>query len=104
MSYTIASNPPVKDSSQRRSRWSDLFDECRAVPGEWRRMVEPLSKATAAQIASDIRNAHTRDSDKARLKGFLPTDRWESAWGADPSDGNPAHFYVWLRYVGPVKG
>jgi hypothetical protein len=102
MPYTIASTPPVKDIAQKRSRWAELFDECRAVPGEWRRMVEPLRKATAAQIASDIRNSHNRDLDKSRMKGFEPTDRWESAWGLDPTDPDPTHYYVWLRYVGPA--
>lgn len=100
MPYTIASKPPVKDTTQKRSRWTELFDECRSTPGEWRRMVEPLRKATAAQIASDIRNSHTRNLEKARLKGFLPGDKWESAWGNDPSDTDPEHYYVWLRYVG----
>jgi hypothetical protein len=31
--YTIASTPPVAQESQKRSRWAELFDECRAVPG-----------------------------------------------------------------------
>jgi hypothetical protein len=100
--YTVASTPPVAQESQKRSRWAELFKECRAVPGEWRRVIAPQAKATAAQIASDIRNAHTRDLDKARLRGLLPTDRWEASWGNDPVDSDPEHFYVWLRYVGHV--
>jgi hypothetical protein len=100
--YTIASTPPGAQGFQKRSRWAELFDECRAVPGEWRRIIAPLAKATAAQIASDIRNAHTRDLDKARLRGLLPTDRWEASWGNDPDDSDPEHFYVWLRYVGHI--
>lgn len=104
MPYTIPSSPPVREEVQKRSRWAELFAECREAPEEWRRMMEPLRKATAAQIASDIRNAHTRDLDKARLRGLLPTDRWDSAWGRDPSDPNPDHYYVWLKYTGPIKG
>lgn len=103
MPYTIPSSPPVRDEHQKRSRWAELFEECRAVPGEWRRMVEPLRKATASQIASDIRNAHNRDLDKARLRGLLETDRWESAWGNDPTDPDEEHFYVWLRFVGEQR-
>ena len=100
--YTVPSQPPTKGTRQRRSRWTELFEECRAVPGEWRKVVEPMSKATAAQIASDIRNAHTRDLDKSRVKGFLPGDRWETVWGVDPADDEPGNFYVWLRYVGTI--
>lgn len=104
MAYTIPSSPPVREETQKRSRWAELFEECRKAHGDWRRMLEPLTKATAAQIASDIRNAHTRDLDKSRLKGLLPGDLWEAAWGKDPSDPNPAHYYVWLRYIGPKVG
>jgi len=98
--YTVASKPPGRTpTTQKRSRWAALFAECRSFPGEWRRMIEPMKKSTASQVASDIRNAHTRDLRKSRIRGLLPTDRWEAAWGRDASDPNPNHFYVWLRYI-----
>ena len=100
--YTIASSPPRRKSvTQRRSRWAEMFNEARAHPGEWRRLVEPMKRTTAAQVASDIRNAHTRDLSKARLRGLHPDDRWEAAWGQDEKDPEREHFYVWLRYLGP---
>lgn len=106
--YTVASTPPARQATiQKRSRWTELFSECRAYPGEWRRMIEPMKKSTASQVASDIRNAHTRDLRKSRIRGLLSTDRWEAAWGRDDSDTNPDHYYVWLRYVadeGPLAG
>lgn len=102
MPYTIPSTPPVKELSQKRSRWTELFQECRDHPNEWRRLTEPMRRASAAQIASDIRNAHLRDFSKVRIRGFLPDDKWDAAWGTDPNDTDPTHFYVWLRYLGPL--
>jgi hypothetical protein len=98
--YTIASTPPTRAVRQKRSRWAELFAECRSEPGEWRRTVEWFSKTTAGQIASDIRSAHGRDLAKSRLRGLLETDRWEAVWGLDSTDPDPSHHYVWLRYVG----
>lgn len=103
MPYTIASAPPTPDSTHRRSRWADLFEECRNHPGEWRRMIEPMKRSTAAQIASDIRNSYRRDPDKSRLRGLLATDRWETTWGPDPSEDDPEKCFIWLRYIGPQK-
>jgi hypothetical protein len=98
--YTVPCLPPVEPRTQRRSRWAELFEECRSAPGQWRKVREPLTKATAAQIASDLRNAHHRNRDKSRVKGLLSGDRWETAWGNDPTDSDPDHHYLWLRYVG----
>jgi hypothetical protein len=100
--YTVASEPPVQQD-QRRSRWADLFEECRKYPNEWRRVVDPMKKSTAAQIASDIRNAHTRDVKKSRLRGFEAGDMWDAKWGQDPSDKDPDAFYIWLRFLGKKK-
>jgi hypothetical protein len=103
MPYTIPSEPPNKQDSQKRSRWARLFDECREHQGEWRRIIDPLRKTTAAQIASDIRNAHTRDLDKTRLRGFEEGDHWEAVWGHDPEDDNPDNFYIWLKFLGRTE-
>ena len=32
----------------------------------------------------------------------MPGDRWETRWDLDPSDDNPDHFYIWLRFDGPT--
>lgn len=98
--YTIAEAPPTKKIQVRRSRWTDLFDECRNNPGEWRRIREPLKRSTAAQIASDIRNVHRREIEKTRLRGFHQDDKWEAVWANSPNDPNPENFYIWLRYLG----
>lgn len=98
--YTLAEAPPAKQDTARRSRWADLFQECRDNPGQWRRIKEPLKRSTAAQIASDIRNVHRREAMKTRLRGFLPNDQWEAVWSNSPSDSNKDNFYIWLRFVG----
>ena len=97
--YTIASEPPTQPD-QRRSRWSELFEECRQFPDEWRRVCEPLKKSTAAQIASDIRNAHTRDVKKSRLRGFEENDVWDAKWGQDPAEKDPEAYFIWLKFLG----
>lgn len=103
MSYTLESIPPSRQEVvQKRSRWAELFAEAREHPGQWRRIVEPMKRTTAAQVASDIRNAHTRDLAKSRLRGLLPTDRWEAAWGRVEDDDHADHFYVWLKYLTPT--
>lgn len=100
--FTVASNPPTSERRQRRSRWAALFAECRSCPGEWRRIVDPMKRSSAYQIASDLRSAHRRAPDKYRMRGLLPGDRWEAV--ADTLEGEDAdHVYVWLRYVGHVQ-
>lgn len=101
--YTISEPPPSKEEHRRRSRWADLFDECRSDPGQWRKIKEPLKRSTAAQIASDIRNVHRRDAMKTRLRGFQPKDKWEAVWANSPDDPEKDNFYIWLRYVGPSE-
>ena len=75
--------------------WEALFDECRNYQGEWRRTATPLSKSTAGQLASDIRNAYKREFVKSRLKGLRPDEEWDAAWGEENEE-----FYVWIKYIG----
>jgi hypothetical protein len=75
-----------------------VFAEARRHPGEWRRILEPLKKSTAAQIASDIRNAHTRDPRNHRLRGFIEGDQFEAVWGEQ--ERGAGVYFVWIRYVG----
>ena len=102
--WTIADTPPGMSSHQRRSRWEELFAECRNHAMEWRRIIEPMRRSTAAQVSSDLRSVHRRDPKKVRLRGLLPGDQWEAVWGSDPRDPDPEHFYVWLRYAGQSSG
>jgi hypothetical protein len=101
---TVPSTPPVPNRSQRRSKWAALFDECRERPGVWRRTVEHFRPTTAAQIASDIRNAWRRDPKKMRLRGLLEGERWEAVWGPAPEAADPEQCYIWLRYLSDGAG
>lgn len=96
---TVPEEPPTFKRT-RQSRWAMLLEKCRAHPGEWRRIVAPLKRTTAAQMASDIRNVHDRDSSKSRLRGFKPGDRFEAVAGNSPDDSDPSNHYIWLGYIG----
>lgn len=97
--WTVADVPPVV-RGQRRSYWVGLFAECRAVPGEWRRTLRAFGSSTAAQVASDPRNAAHRDPAKMRVRGLLPGERWEAVWAPDPEAGDPERCVIWLRCLG----
>ena len=102
-SFTVDAGPPPQKQRRRFSMWEALFDECRKFEGEWRRTATPLSKSTAAQLASDIRNAYKREFVKSRLKGLGPDERWDAAWGpGTDGKGNESddEFYVWTKYMG----
>lgn len=93
--YSVRSEPPAKRQTPRFAKWHALFEECRADQGEWRKADAPLSKSTAMQFASDLRNAHRRSTSKARLSGLRPDERWDAQWGE--ADGQ---YFIWLRYLG----
>jgi hypothetical protein len=97
---TIRSVPPEESvRRQRRAFWAGVFAEGRECPGEWLRTAKWFARATASQVASDIRSAHLRDLAKMRVRGVLPGDRWETRWGNDPVDPASDHFYIWLCFV-----
>lgn len=97
-SFTVDAGPPPMKQRRRFSMWEALFDECRRFEGEWRRTATPLSKSTAAQLSSDIRNAYKREFVKSRLKGLDHDERWDAAWG--PGKDNQDEYYVWIKYLG----
>jgi len=99
---TVPSTPPNVHKPQRRSYWPAVFAEARECPGEWVRTEKWFNRATAVQIASDLRNAHRRVS-KMRVSGYEAGDRWETRWDNDPTDSNPDHFYIWLRFDGLTR-
>lgn len=100
---TIKSTPPNVSRPQRRAYWPGVFAEARECPGEWIRTTKWFNKGTAAQIASDLRNAHRRAAGKMRVSGFLPGDQWETRWDNDPADPNADHFHIWLRFDGITR-
>ena len=93
--YTTPSEPPSKRQKSRFSKWEELFEECRDDVGVWRRVNVAMTKSTATQLASDIRNAHSRTATKARLRGLRTDERWDAQWGE--ADGN---HYIWLCHLG----
>lgn len=97
--YTIPELPP-EIIRPRVSKWRDLFEECRAKPGRWRRTKESFQRSTAAQIASDVRNAWKRDPVKMRMRGLIAGERWEAVCGPSPEGTDPDRHYLWLRYMG----
>lgn len=90
---TVAEAPPERDRKSRFSVWAAAFEEARAHPGQWRRVLPERKRSTVQQIASDVRNAHKRG--KTRMKGILPGERWAAEWGEKPSGSGD--FYVWIR-------
>lgn len=96
--YTIADSGPPVVQRQRFSMWEQLFDECRAYEGEWRRTKNSMKRSTAAQLSSDIRNAWKRDFQKSRLKGLGRDEKWDSAWGE--VDEGSGEYYLWIKYLG----
>jgi hypothetical protein len=97
--FTVPSPPPEPSGSKRPSKWASLFDECRQHPGTWRRIIEPFKSATAAQLASDIRNTWHRDPKKLRLRGLREGERWEAVSGPSPEGANPEQSFIWLRFM-----
>ena len=88
---------------QRRSYWPAVFAEARECPGEWVRTGKWFNRSTAAQVASDVRNAHLREADKMRVKGAIEGERWETRWDNEPSDPDSGPFYIWLRLAAPAR-
>lgn len=97
---TIKSTPPNLRKPQQRTYWPPVFAEARECPGDWVRTAKWFNRSTAAQVASDLRNAHRRAPKKMRVRGVLPGDLWETRWGNDPADPDTDHFYIWLRFDG----
>lgn len=89
----IPEAPPVAPLKRRPSKWADAFEVARHGWMRWYRVDNPLSKATAAQMASDIRNASKRE--KPRPKGIRPGESWDATWGE--VDGQ---YYVWICFEG----
>lgn len=83
--------------TRRTSFWTRTFDAARAT-GDWFRVERFYTRATAAQIASDISCAHRRDPGRRRVRGVRSGEVWEARW--EPAvDGPPADHVVWIRRV-----
>lgn len=101
----VESNPPRirhTECSRRRS-WPARLSTARSKPSVWFRITDPLTRSSALQMASDLRNSHRRKLETLRMAGVIEGERWEAEYGNDPSDGDPSHFYVWFRLVAPAS-
>lgn len=96
----VGSAPPSVDSRRgRRTVWPDRLEVGRANPGVWIRVTEPFSRTTAAQLASDLRNAHTRNPRTMRVRGVAAGERWETVWGPRDDATESGEFFIWFRLV-----
>ncbi len=82
----------------RRSFWVKTLQDARRRK-TWVRVNRLYTEKTAAQVASDLRASHHRDSSKLRVKGVLPGDRWDTRWNASP-EGPEGQYSIWIRYIG----
>ena len=97
----VPDDPPETGRRQRQSFWVVALREARQHD-RWVRIQRLYTAATAAQIASDIRSAHTRDLDTLRVRGILPGERWEARWGTDDKCP-PGNYAIWVRYHGDAS-
>ena len=77
------------------SFWSRTLEAARHHH-DWMLVPRHYTRATAAQIATDIARAAHRDLATLRVKGIRPGERWEARWM--PADtGAPGDHVVWIR-------
>ena len=82
----------------RRSFWVKTLQDARRRK-TWVRVNRFYTEKTAAQVASDLRAAHHRDSKKLRVKGILPGDKWDTRWNSSP-EGPEGQYSIWIRFIG----
>ena len=85
----------------RRSFWVKTLQDARRRK-TWVRVNRLYTEKTAAQVASDLRAAHHRDTKKLRVKGILPGDRWDTRWNTSP-EGPEGQYSIWIRFIGTEK-
>lgn len=92
---------PDRKGNGRTSFWVRTFELARRRSGQWHRVPRLYTQSSAAQLASDISNAHRRNLDTLRVKGILPGETWEARWSQAP-DGPSGDHEVWVRCAGSV--
>ncbi len=94
-------DPPVRTrGTGPRDKWSARLKESRARRGRWMMVTQPMTKATAAQIASDLRRSHLRDHAKMRIRAVKPGDRWETTVARHPENPVDGEFFLWIKWSG----
>lgn len=92
-------NPPTSVPWRRRSFWVVALEEIRLNPRVWHRADRLYTRATAAQIASDLRSVHRRGAKNVRVKGVLDGEAWDARWELSP-DGPDNQYAIWVMYLG----
>lgn len=64
----------------------------------WVQVQRGYTRTSAAQISSDIVNAHRRLSSKMRVRGIEPGEVWDARWVPSPF-GMRGDFEIWIRRV-----
>lgn len=81
----------------RNTFWVRIFDVARHSD-DWVRVPRYYTRSTAAQLASDITNAHRRNPVTLRVKGIVAGEVWEARWNTAP-DGPKDDHVIWIRLV-----
>lgn len=86
----------------RTTFWRRTLDHARRT-GDWVLVQRLYTHSTAAQLVSDISNAHRRAPRNLRIRGIDPGERWEAR--SEPAVGG-AHddHRVWIRCTPPTEG
>lgn len=92
-----------RSANGRNSFWVRTFELARRTGGQWHRVQRYYTKSTAAQVTSDISNAHRRNLVTLRTKGILPGEVWEAQWNQAPDGPNGDH-EVWIRLSADPAG
>ena len=85
---------------RRSSFWCRTFDLARAND-DWTLVGRTYSRSTAAQLASDIKNAHRREDEYLRVRGIVPGETWQARW-EPASAGDMSRYQVWIRPASPT--
>lgn len=67
--------------------------------GAHREVVQPGHRRTDRVGPAE----RTRRAAKIRVSNYEAGDRWETRWDNDPTDSNPDHAYIWLRFDGLTR-
>lgn len=88
---------------RRTTFWMRMFDLARHTPNQWIQVKRLYTENTAAQITSDLCNAHNRSPDRMRMKGIRPGEVWDAKWGIAPRGPDGDHV-VWIRLLSDGTG
>ncbi|MEI8240654.1 MAG: hypothetical protein WCI22_14670 [Actinomycetota bacterium] len=91
-----------KGGGSRNTFWWRTFAAARDSNG-WARVPRHYTRATAAQLASDIANSHRRQMTSLRVRGVLLGEQWATRWEPASDDAAGDHV-VWIRLIEVASG